>query len=64
MYQNQKNVRFALSAKDAAMILSAIDAYSHNLEYRGLLDRLRSQAQCGDVLNIPTCAQHPQESCL
>lgn len=64
MYQNQKNVRFALSSKDAAMILSAIDAYSHNLEYRGLLERLRSQAQHGDVPNISTTKQLSQNTYL
>lgn len=37
--------RPAISSGDWTMILSAIRAYSHNAEYRELLDRLERQAR-------------------
>lgn len=44
MLQNQTDLRPIVSAKDLAMILSAIGAYSHNTEFRDLRDRLQHQA--------------------
>ncbi len=44
MHQNQTDLRPVVSAKDLAMILSAIGAYSHNAEFRDLRDRLQHQA--------------------
>lgn len=44
MPQNQTDLRPIVSAKDLAMILSAIGAYSHNTEFRDLRDRLQHQA--------------------
>ena len=44
MHQNQTDLRPVVSAKDLAMILSAIGAYSHNSEFRDLRDRLQHQA--------------------
>lgn len=45
MLQNQSSFRLSISAKDLTMILSTIDTYSHNLEYRELRDRLQRQAK-------------------
>ncbi|MBM3603550.1 MAG: hypothetical protein FJX25_02055 [Alphaproteobacteria bacterium] len=47
MYQHQAALRPSVLAKDLELILSAIGAYSHNTEYRDLLDRLKHQV---DVL--------------
>lgn len=44
MLQQQSDLRLSISAEDLTMILSTIDAYSHNLEYRDLRDRLHRQA--------------------
>jgi hypothetical protein len=44
MQQNQTDFRLYVSASDLTMILCAVGAYSHNLEYRDLCDRLQRQA--------------------
>ena len=47
MFNSEHTVAFrpAISSGDWTMILSAIQAYSHNAEYRELLDRLERQAK-------------------
>ena len=50
--QQQADLRPFVSAKDLTMILSAIGAYSHNIEYRDLRDRLQHQAMSSGVIRI------------
>jgi hypothetical protein len=52
MHQNQTELRVSVSAKDLTMIICAIGAYSHNLEYRDLRDRLQRQATDRGVIDI------------
>jgi len=50
---SQTDLRPSVSVQDLKLILSAIGAYSHNVQYRNLLERLRRQADMWGVLEAP-----------